>query len=393
MPELSKFNIELNGTPQPLAPGALHRLEAELTTTWQRCVAVAHELEATLVLVGILPTIRDADLCLDNISPLNRYRLLNDEIIKRRAGRPIRLAIDGREHLRVAHHDVMLEAATTSFQVHLQVPAEEFVRTFNASLLLSAPMVALAANSPLLFGRDLWAETRVPLFEQAVAIDGAERVTFGDRYLESPPLAPFRENLELHAPLLPLAFDAPEDEWRHLRLHNGTIWRWNRPLIGFNAANVPHLRVEHRVMAAGPSIVDMIANAAVYLGAARFLAGLKSPPEADLPFAETRANFYRAARDGLDARIRWLDGAEHPVAQVLVEEIVPMAREGLLLAGIDEDERDRYLDIVFARVRTAQNGAAWQREHQRRHGRDLHRLVAEYLENQRSGAPVHQWPI
>jgi hypothetical protein len=396
--ELSKFNVELNGTPQALGDGALRRVEEELTATWRTCLQVAHDLEATLVLIGILPTIRNADLCLANISPLNRYRLLNEEILRARSGRAIELDIAGREHLRVSHEDVMLEAATTSFQVHLQVPADEFTRYFNASVLLSAPMVAVAANAPFLFGTDLWDETRIPLFEQAVDTGDERdpawhRVTFGTGYLADAPLRTFRENLERFPALLPLGFDEPEAAWRHARLHNGTIWRWNRPLVGFNEQGVPHLRIEHRVMAAGPSILDMIANAALYLGAARFLAGLRVPPESDLPFEDARRNFYDAARAGLDARMRWLDGTEHAVRDVLLHEIVPMAREGLLLLGVSEDERDRYLDVIAARVRTGQNGAAWQRAHAARHGRDLHRLVAEYLENQRSAAPVHQWPI
>lgn len=396
--ELSRFNVELNGTPQRLGAGALARIEHELTTTWRQCLKVAHDLEATLVLIGTLPTIRESDLCLANISSLNRYRLLNEEILRARGGRPIQLDIAGRERLRLTHDDVMLEAATTSFQVHLQVPADEFARYFNASLLLSAPLVAVSANSPFLFGADLWDETRVPLFEQAVDTGDQpdpiwHRVTFGSDYLGDAPLRTFRENLERFAVLLPLHQSDGAAQWRHARLHNGTIWRWIRPLVGFNDLGVPHLRIEHRVMAAGPSIVDMVANAALYLGAARFLAGLREPPEADLAFAAVRSNFYEAARNGLRARIRWLDGTIQPVSEILVRELVPMAREGLLLLGVAEDERDRYLDTITARVRTGQNGAVWQRQHADRYGRDFYRLVAEYLENQRSQAPVHEWPI
>lgn len=396
--ELSRFNVELNGTPQQLGAGALTRIERELTATWRHCLEVAHDLESTLVLIGTLPTIRETDLCLANMSALNRYRLLNEEILRARGGRPIQLDIAGRERLRLSHDDVMLEAATTSFQVHLQVPRDEFTRYFNASLLLSAPLVAVSANSPFLFGADLWDETRIPLFEQAVDIgdqpDPAwHRVTFGAGYLDDSPLRTFRENLERFAVLLPLPLLDGEAHWRHARLHNGTIWRWNRPLVGFNDLGVPHLRIEHRVMAAGPSIVDMVANAALYLGAVRFLAGLRVAPEADLSFADARSNFYEAARHGLQARIKWLDGSMQAVSEVLLRELVPMAREGLLLLGVAEDERDRYLDTITARVRTGQNGAVWQRAHAARYGRDFYRLVAEYLENQRSQAPVHEWPI
>jgi hypothetical protein len=292
----------------------------------------------------------------------------------------------------------MLEAATTSFQVHLQAPADEAVRYFNAAQILSAPMVALAANSPFLFEKCLWEETRIPLFEQAVdvgdnALPERRRVTFGSGYLQHSAIECYRENLTRYPVLLPIQFDAGPQELRHLRLHNGTIWRWNRMLIGFNAAGTPHLRVEHRVMSAGPTIVDMIANAAVFLGASRFLAGLRAPPEADLPFLTARENFYRAAREGLDAPIVWLDGSEVGLRTLLADEIFPMAREGLKLLGADEEDIERYLDVARARVRTGFNGAAWQRAHVERYGRDFFRLTADYLERQRSAMPVHEWQV
>lgn len=398
VPELSKFNVELNGTPQPLTGQALQRLESELTGTWHQCLRVAHELGGTLIMIGILPTVREQDLGLQNISPMNRYHALNEQILQARGGRPIQLDIRGRERLQTTHADVMLEAATTSFQVHLQAPADEAARYFNAALILSAPMVALSANAPFLFERDLWDETRVPLFEQAVDVgDDAHperrRVTFGSGYLQHSVLDYYRENLERFPVLLPFAVEDRPESLRHLRLHNGTIWRWNRLLIGCEPARPPHLRIEHRVMAAGPTIVDMIANAAVYLGASRFLAGLRVPPESDLAFEHARENFYRAAREGLAAEVTWLDGRQSPVTAVLLDELLPMAREGLRLLGADADDSERYLAIAASRVRTRQNGAAWQRAHAAHHGRDFFRLTADYLEHQRSAMPVHEWDI
>ena len=398
VPELSKFNVELNGTPQPLSGQALRRLEEELTGTWRECLRVAHELGGTLIMIGILPTVREQDLRLENISPLNRYYALNEQVLKARCGRPIELDIRGHERLATTHADVMLEAATTSFQVHLQAPADEAVRYFNAAQILSAPMVAMSANSPFLFDVALWEETRIPLFEQAVDVgDDAHpeqrRVTFGSGYLEDTVLEYYRENLERFPVLLPITSDDAPERLRHVRLHNGTIWRWNRLLVGCETATRPHLRVEHRVMPAGPTIVDMIANAAVYLGASRFLAGLRVAPESDLPFADARENFYRAARQGLTADIVWLDGSRAPVEAVLLEEILPMAREGLKLLGADADDIDRYLAVAAARVRTQQNGAAWQRAHAAKYGRDFFRLTADYLEHQRSAMPVHEWDV
>lgn len=395
--ELSRFNIELNGTPQPLQGRGLSALEAELATTWKQCVATAHEDEATVVAIGTLPTLREADLNLAHMTPSNRYVALNREVLRMRGGRPLSLDISGSHgHLVTTHADVMLEAATTSFQVHLQVPASQVARHLNASVLLSAPLVALSANAPFLFGQRLWHETRVPLFEQAVdcgddAHPELRRVTFGRAYLGADPIDVFADN-EAHYPvLLPMLSDAPPESFDHLRLHNGTLWRWNRLLIGFDDAGAPHLRIEQRVMPAGPSVPDMLANAAFYYGAVHMLAAAVAPPEAALPFAQARDNFYRAARDGLDARLTWLHGRETSAAELL-EHLLPVAREGLQRQGIASADIDRYMDTLAVRLRTRRNGAAWQIAHHERH-RDVFRLTADYLEHQRSGMPVHEWPV
>ena len=397
VPELSRFNVELNGTPQAMRAGALRRLEQELEQTWGHCLEVANEIEASMMMVGILPTVREQDLSLEHISERNRYHALNREVLKIRGGEPLKLDIRGHESLALTHNDVMLEAATTSFQIHLQTPAAEVSRHMNASIILSAPLVAMAANSPFLFGKSLWAETRIPLFEQSVETGSAEhpersRVTFGSGYLPDNPVELFRENAQRYVPLLPTLFDN-SDELQHLRLHNGTIWRWNRLLVGLDTQKRPHLRIEHRPIPAGPTVADMMANAAVYLGAAHFLARLREPPEADLSFAQARDNFYRAAREGFDARIVWLDGRETDVRTLLTDEILHMAREGLVLLGIDEEEIERYIGIARARTASGQNGASWQRAHAENCGHDFSRLTAEYLALQRSGAPVHEWPL
>jgi len=279
--------------------------------------------------------------------------------------------------------------------VHLQVPAREASRYHNASMMLSAPLVALAANSPFVFGRALWHETRIPLFEQAVDCGDAahpehRRVTFGSGYLGADPTQCFVENVSRYPVLLPLESDAPPHTYAHLRLHNGTIWRWNRMLIGFDDGGAPHLRIEQRVMPAGPTIIDMIANAAFYYGVVRRLASQATPPEATLPFASARENFYQAARDGLNARIVWLDGRHGAIADLLKQELLPLAREGLAELEIAHDDIERYLDVIAVRLRTHRNGAAWQLDHHAKH-RDFFRLTADYLEHQRSGMPVHEW--
>ncbi len=393
VPELSKFNVELNGTPQPLQGNALALLERELTETWRHCLQVANGLDSSLILIGILPTVRDADLSLANISPSNRFRALNAQILKRRFYQPFRLQIEGDEQLAMIHEDVMLEAATTSFQVHLQVPAEHVVRYFNAALILSAPMVAVAANSPYLFEKSLWDETRIPLFEQAVDSCSERRVTFGSAYLQHSPAELFCDNQRRFPVLLPIDLGDDASQFSHLRLHNGTIWRWNRVLIGQDGEGRPHMRVEHRVMPAGPSIVDMMANAALFIGAAHSLARRDLPPEKLLPFDAIRANFYRAARHGLGSTVHWMDGGTIGMREFLLEELLPLASEGLLHLGIAEVESAKYLEIIRHRVESGQTGAAWQRAFVARHGRDFVNLTAAYLSHQLGGKPVHEWDV
>jgi gamma-glutamyl:cysteine ligase YbdK (ATP-grasp superfamily) len=394
VPELSRFNVELNSDPLALGDDALDRAEAALSRLWGECNAVAHGLGANMVMIGTLPTIRDEDLTLANISPLNRYYALNKEVVRQRRGRPLRVDIAGRDHLVCEHRDVMLEAATTSFQIHLQVPADLAARYYNASVAASGPLLAACGNSPLLFGKRLWEETRIPLFEQAVDVQGIRvgprRVSMGTGYLQHSCLETFEENLRDHTALLPMSFDEGPEALRHLRLHNGTIWRWNRPLIGFDPDGAPHLRIEHRILPAGPTIADMIANTAMYLGLVRHLVDSGGNGAGGLCFADAVSNFYAAARDGLDAKLVWPGEGEITAERLLKERLLPAARSALPRFGLNRSS-DRRLDFVEARARSGRTGAAWQREAFAAHGGNNLRLMADYCERQRAGAPVHEW--
>ena len=401
VPELSVFNIELNASPLALGGDALRRMHENFAHLWRRCQQAAASLDAVIALIGVLPTLRKSDLSMESMSDRERYRAINDQILQRRRGRPMQLTIHGVETLRLSQPDVMLEAATTSFQAHLQVAPDQAVAFFNAALALSAPLVAATANSPLLFGKVLWEETRIPLFEQGVDLLGGidannpafRRVTFGRDYVRDSLLELFAENLAYYPPLLPVDLsEEPAEQLPHLRLHNGTIWRWNRPLLGFEADGAPHLRIEHRVMPAGPSIPDLIANAALYYGLVHALAQ-RTTLVTELPFALSRANFYAAARDGLWAEIVWLNGRRAPLRQLLLEELLPLARRGLQMLEIDAADADDYLGVIIARVDSGRTGSNWQRCFLAHHGPDLNALTLAYLEQQQSGMPVHQWTI
>jgi gamma-glutamyl:cysteine ligase YbdK (ATP-grasp superfamily) len=395
VPELATFNVELNNTPLMLQGDALSRMAQELESTWVNCNRVAEELGARLGMIGILPTLQRYRLNPANMSPLQRYRALNEQVLRQRAGCPIELHIDGRDRLDLQHADVMLESAATSFQIHLQASPRRMLRIYNASKLLAAPMVAACANSPFLFGRDLWDETRIPLFEQAVAVgrsDLTKRVSFGIRYAEYSILECFLANQARYPVLLPHLMDEPRERLAHLRLHNGTIWRWNRPLVGFDADGTPHLRMEHRVVPSGPSVPDSIANAALYFGAVQALADRAEPVERRLAFDHAKGNFYTAARDGLRAEITWLDHCRVRLDELLLQELLPAARSGLARLGVDADEVRHWLGIIEQRVRGGRTGAAWQRAAAVRLGGDLRAMTQEYLAQQALGKPVHEWP-
>lgn len=401
VPELAKFNVEINGKPLTLAGNALGQMADELQQTWRRCGAVATTLNSTLLMIGALPTVRDKDLSLKNMSNMTRFRALNEQVLRLRKGSPIGLDIQGRQHLRTAHYDVMLEAAATSFQIHLQISAGMAKRVYNAAHIISAPLVAVSANTPYLFGKDLWDETRIPLFEQAIGVGGydspecgaEQRVSFGTGYVQESLLECYRKNLSCFPILLPACEDCPLEELAHLRLHNGTIWRWNRPLVGFDAQNRPHLRIEHRVVPAGPTITDCLANASFFYGLVYALALQPVPPETLLNFSDARRNFYAAAKNGLRARIRWLHGKRVPIQQLMLEKLLPLAHQGLQVLGIDPLQRDYYLDIIEQRLRSGQNGADWQRRYIEKYHCDMRALTAAYRERQDAGLPVHQWTL
>ncbi len=400
VPELARFNVELNTSPRTLAGDALRRIDADLDGLWQRCRAVAARNDWDLLSIGILPTLEEAQLTPAYMSDLKRYRALNEQVLRHREGRPLHLEINGHDHLRLSQTSVMLESAATSFQIHLKVGLNQAVRLYNAAQIASAPMVAIGANSPYLFGRALWEETRIPLFEQSVEIGGIDgaahgpvrRVSFGSGYAQASLFECFAENLEHFPPLLPMCMDTHQDELAHLRLHNGTIWRWNRPLIGFDDDGTPHLRIEHRVIAGPTSIVDGIASTAFFFGLMHDLARREIPPELQLPFACARDNFYNAARYGLDASVQWTDDRRVRIHALVLEQLLPAARRGLEQLDMDEEDIDYYLGIVRERVRSGRTGAAWQRAQVANHA-DMAALTQAYRHHQATGAPVHTWPL
>ncbi len=402
--ELAKFNIELNSTPTPIAGSVFSRMHQQLQAIWQNAQKTAEEMDHNILMIGTLPTLQQNQLSLKNMSELNRYKALNEQILQSR-GRPIHLDINGKDHLKTDHHDVMLESATTSLQIHTQIPIEQAHHYYNASIIASAAMVAVSANSPFLFSKELWDESRIPLFEQSIETGGyqgaahgpVKRVSFGTDYARQSIMECFEENLEHFPVLLPSRLNSETEAFEYLKLHNGTIWRWNRPLIGFDEDGTLHCRIEHRTPAAGPTVIDSIANMAFCYGLSRHLMDEIMLNGLKLTFSQAKDNFYQASRLGLNSPVTWLDGKKYRIHQLIENELIERAVLGLKSMGVSRCDTEDYLNIIMQRVKTRQNGSQWQREMlsklKQTEDEPYQHLTAAYLKHQQSEKPVSRWSL
>lgn len=417
--ELGMFNLEVNIAPHRLEGRVLDQLAEELRAGLGYAHRKADEVDAGIVMIGILPTLTQYDTVSANLSDVARYTLLNDRMAAAR-GEDFALDISGVERLTCTSASIAPEAACTSVQLHLQVTPERFADVWNAAQTVAAVQVALGANAPFLFGRELWRESRPPLFLQATDVRPPEltaqgvrpRTWFGERWIESA-YDLFAENLRYFPPLLPMCDE--EDPRRvldaggvpglsELTLHNGTVYRWNRPVYEV-ADGVPHLRVENRVLPAGPTVTDVIANAAFYYGLVRALADDTRPVWKRLPFEAAAGNFDSACRHGIDARLRWprpgrgTGLATVPAVRLVLDELLPLAAAGLDAWQVEPADRDFYLGVIEGRCRARVNGASWQVDtyHRAREaglGREaaLAATTRRYSELMHRGDPVHTWP-
>ena len=396
-PELARFNLEFNNTPRNLTDSAFSEFHNDIEKTWISAQNIAKNLTppSSLLLIGTLPTLQLSDLNEHSMSDMNRYRALNQQVMARREDKAVHLCIQGQELLDVHSHDVMLEASTTSFQIHTQVPAKHAHHYYNASLIISAPLVVITANSPYVFGKSLWNETRIPLFEQSVDTANpnapCKRVSFGTGYAKNSIIDCFQENLEAFYILLPIV-ENDDGSLAHLRLHNGTIWRWNRPLLGFDESGQPHFRIEHRAISAGPTFIDMIANAAFFYGLQHYWAQQLKEGQNLPSFNAIKTNFYSAATHGFEHTLNWF-GKEVDPFELLNKILLPQAIEGLKSLNVSTVDTEKYIGIIQARVESKQTGTSWQRKYFTKHQCDMTELTNRYQCLQKSGKPVHSWDI
>jgi hypothetical protein len=419
--ELSQHNIELNVPPRPLAGNSAIELERDLRDYLCQADDKAGRSGARLAMIGILPTLTHDHFDQKWITNTTRYTMLNDQIFAAR-GEHVTLSLDGAElpghkpeRLRTHSESILPEAACTSLQLHLQVAPEEFAAHWNAAQCLAGVQVAVGANSPFLLGKALWHETRIPLFLQATDTRPEElknqgvrpRVWFGERWITSI-FDLFEENVRYFPGLLPETDDEdPVDTLEsgqapklgELRLHNGTVWRWNRPVYDV-VDGKPHLRVENRVLPAGPTVVDMMANAAFFYGAQRALAEAERPIWTRASFQSAEENLYAGARNGFDAQLYWPGIGWIPPDELTLRVLLPLAYDGLRTADVSEASIERYLGIIEQRCLAKRNGAWWQRqmvELAEQHGSDretaLSMMLGRYLTLAATEEPVHTWPV
>ncbi len=412
--ELAQFNAEINLDPLVLEGSALTQMQSQLEELLIALREAARAEAGDVVLTGILPSLSKSDLSLDNITPRPRYYALNEAVIRMRNG-PVRLMIEGTDELHIEHESVMLEACNTSLQVHLQVSAAEFPCYYNIAQAIAGPTLAAAVNSPFLFGKRLWNETRIALFQQSVDTRAASphlrelspRVRFGESWINESVVEAFQEDVARFRVLLasevgPDPFETLQaghvPELKALQLHNSTVYRWNRPCYGVKD-NIPHLRIECRALPAGPSTLDEMANAAFWIGLMLGAAEDCRDVTEHMHFDDAKANFLAAARHGLRAVFTWLDGKNYRARDLILDRLLPLSSQGLAAEGIAAEDIERYLDVIRQRVLSERTGARWLLESvsgmkgDSKPGERMLALTAATVSRQHSGEPGYKWSL
>jgi len=413
--ELTRFNLELNLDPLEFTGSCFSDMENRLNELVSYVRSLSDQVNSDVVMAGILPTIHAWDLRLENMAPRPRYYSLNDTIMSLKGGKA-QYHIRGVDELFFQHDNIMVEGCNTSFQVHLQVTPETFAHYYNIAQLVSGPVLAVAANSPILFGKRLWRETRIALFQQAVDTrssnlylrDMSPRVHFGTEWVNDSVMEIFQEDIARFRVIMTSEYEDPFEllkrgevpKLRALQLHNGTVYRWNRACYGISE-NQPHLRIENRLLPSGPTTVDEIANTAFWTGLVEGIAQEYEDIKPLITFDEAKSNFIGAARLGMASEINWIDGKRYSASELVQNQLIDLSRKGLQARGVDEADIERLLNIISERVSTVQTGAQWQlkslatmkKKGNSSRAERLDALVASMLKNQLSQNPGHTWDL
>ncbi|MBK8556126.1 MAG: CBS domain-containing protein [Lewinellaceae bacterium] len=412
--ELARFNLETNLNPREFTGTCLSDLEAENVHYLSLIQKVLNDFDASIVLCGILPTLRKNDLEMHNLTPRDRYFALMAAIQKHMLGSSFELRVEGVDELLIRHDSPLLEACNTSFQVHLQVAPQDFVRMYNFAQAVTGPVIAISANSPLVFGRRLWHESRIALFQQSLDTrttsdhmrERLPRVNFGSGWLRRDITQIYKEDISRFRVLLAggieedsmaMIAEGKVPKLKALQVHNSTVYRWNRPCYGISPNGKPHLRIENRVIPSGPTPVDETANAAFWLGTMVGLSLHHDDITKQMDFADARDNFLKAAKFGIDSSFTWFKDKKIPAAELILKHLLPLAKEGLKHRKVKASDINKYLGIIEARAKEHKTGARWAL-------RSYTNLIshvtvdeavtgvtAATIKNQKENKPVHTW--
>lgn len=413
--ELAKFNLELNLSPQVFEKDALSKMEAELRDYLSQVSKAAAKHDTRILLTGILPSLRKFDLSMEQLTPKPRYHALMTAL-KTLRGSDYELKLSGIDELNILHDSPLLEACNTSFQVHLQVAPQNFVKMYNIAQAVTGPTLALCTNSPVLFGKRLWHETRIALFAQSIdnrktkdhLRHKSARVNFGNQWLDKSILEIYKEDILRYRILLGAEIEKNSLEaieagkapkLQALQVHNGTVYRWNRPCYGISPNGKPHLRIENRVLGAGPTVLDEMANTAFWLGVMEGMADQFDDIRDHMSFDDARDNFMKGARSGMDCKFTWLNNEKIAARELTQEVLLPLARHGLKKYNINSEDIDRYLGVIEERAKRHMNGSRWMLQAYTNFQKETHSdesltsLTAAIYNNQTQSKPAHEWPL
>lgn len=413
--ELAQFNVEANLNPYVFEGNCLSKMRAELLHYIEKAEKILAEMNARPIMVGILPTIRHNDLKLENLTPLPRYNALA-EVLNSMGKGVFRYRLLGIDELVGEHNSMMMESCNTSFQLHLQVDPDEFVSLYNWTQAITAPTLAAATNSPMLLGKRVWRETRIPLFQQSIDTrthfdmlrSKTARVTFGNDWIKNSILDIFQEdiarfsmllNSEIKEDSLEILKSGKIPNLEALKVHNGSIYRWNRPCYGISGNGKPHIRIENRILPSGPTIDDEMANAAFWFGLMTGMPEKYRNISEIMDFDDAQGNFTQAARSGLQTQFKWVDGKIISSQKLILNELIPIAKSGLKKFNINHQDIQKYLEIIVKRVETGKTGSQWILDSYaklKKEGTKEEALIATtsaIFERQRIGKPVHDWEL
>ncbi|MBA2655807.1 MAG: hypothetical protein H0U70_02345 [Tatlockia sp.] len=397
--EVGSAQLEINSEHFNFSSDCLSRLHANILQSWRYCCEIANQNDYHLTLIGSLPTATEMHHQKKFMTKVERYLTLDSCMAEHRAGKPIKINIDGYESLHIEPESLAMNGVVSAFQMHMQIGLSQSVRYYNVAQAIAGPVLALSANSPFIFGRHIWSDSRIVTFDQANTVShfdtdrGFKCCCFGLNYLKDSFYELYEQNYQFYPRLMPqVDLELPLEKMFHVKRQNGIVYRWNRPVIDFNSLNQPHLRIEHRGPSSGPTVIDMIANAAFFYGLLNYFAVQDTPIEYLLPFHFARKNFYKAAKKGMDTQFNWFLG-EEIMAYDLLEKLIPLARKGLQIFGINPADITLYLDVIERRVSLKTNGSDWQCRFIKKNGKDFNQMMAIYVQNQTREIPVSEWKI